>query len=308
MSKEESSEKLEKIEVYYSVLDLLKRSWPTPLVRLESFGDVWAKLEFYNPLSRSIKDRVALYMIENLKGKCRRILDATSGNYGIALSILGKLYGIDVTILLPRRVERYVKTILKILGARYIETDIEINNEDMIKLCRELADRFEACFTDQFENDLNPEAHYIYTGRELVKQLKTISKKPDIFIAAIGTSGHICGIGRALKEEFPNIKIIGVACREDDHIPGMKPIKAGPRWINIVDHVFEIGLKDAVKGVIELARKEGLLVGLSSGAVIAALEHAMNTFGRDLTYVLVFPDDVFKYVDSIEKMISNVEL
>ncbi len=308
MSKEDSSEKLEKIEVYNNVRELLRKSWPTPLVRLESFGDVWAKLEFYNPLSRSIKDRVALYIIERLKSRCRRVLDATSGNYGIALSILGKLYGIEVTILLPRKVERYVKTILKILGTEYVETDIEINNEDMIRLCRELADKYEACFADQFENELNPEAHYVYTGKELVKQLKTISKKPDILIAAIGTSGHICGIGRALKEEFPDIKIVGVACKDDDHIPGMKPIRARPRWINMVDHVVEIGLKDAVRGVIELARREGLLVGLSSGAVIAALENIMNTFGKDLTYVLIFPDDVFKYVDSIEKVLDSAKL
>ncbi|NPB00739.1 MAG: cysteine synthase family protein [Crenarchaeota archaeon] len=309
MSKDEEPEKVrENTEVYYSVHDLLRKRRPTPLVRLETFGDVWAKLEFFNPLSRSIKDRVAGYIIENLKTRCSRILDASSGNYGIALSILGRLYGIDIIVLLPRRVEKYVKTILKIVGARYVETDIEINNEDMIKLCRELADKYEACFADQFENDLNPEAHYISTGKELVRQLKTISKVPDVFIAAIGTSGHICGIGRALKEEFPNIKIIGVTCREDEHVPGMKPVKARPRWIDVVDQIIEVGLKDAVRGVVKLARREGLLVGLSSGAVISALETVMNMLGRDLTYVLVFPDDVFKYVDSIERLIEDMDL
>ncbi len=308
MSEESSGKRVENLEIYESVHDLARRAWPTPLVRLRSYGDVWAKLEFYNPLSRSIKDRVALYIVEHFKNRCKKLIDATSGNYGIALTILGKLYNLDVKILLPRKVERYVKTILRVLGAKYVETDIEINNEDMIKLCKEHADREEACFTDQFENILNPEAHYVYTGKELVKQLKSISKRPDIFIAAIGTSGHICGIGRALKEEFPDIKIIGVTCRENDHIPGMKPISAGPKWVDIVNDVVELGLKDAVRGVVKLARREGLLVGLSSGAVISALEVVMNRYGRDLTYVIVFPDDVFKYVDSIDKLLDDVDI
>ncbi|NPA23986.1 MAG: cysteine synthase family protein [Crenarchaeota archaeon] len=309
MSREENPQQDNgNLEIYESVLELAKRHRPTPLVRLRTFGDVWAKLEFYNPLSRSIKDRVALYMIEHVRGRCRRVIDASSGNYGIALAVLGKLYGINVTVLLPRKVERYVKTILKILGAECIETDIEMNNDDMIRLCREVADRYEACFIDQFENTLNPEAHYLSTGRELVKQLKALSKAPDVLIAAVGTSGHICGIGRALREEFPNVKIVGVACRESDHIPGMKPLSARPRWIDAVDEIVELGIRDAVRGVVKLARSEGLLVGLSSGAVISALEKIIDRVGRDATYVVVFPDDVFKYVDTIDRLLSEVYL
>ncbi len=297
------------LRVYKNVKELIRGLWPTPLVRLESFGDVWAKLEFFNPLSRSIKDRVAYYIVERYKVKCRKILDATSGNYGIALALLSKIYGLDLTLLLPKRVEKYVKTILRVIDVNYIETNIELNNEDMIRKCEEVSQMLEACFINQFENPSNPEAHYLYTGREIVNQFKSISKKPDILIAAVGTSGHICGISRALKENFEDVKVVGVVCRADSHIPGMKPINAGIRWLDSVDYIVEVSLEDAVRGVIEVARREGLLIGLSSGAVVTVLERfAMEKFGRDKTYLLIFPDDIFKYIDTLDRVLSMLKV
>ncbi len=296
------------LRVFKSVREFARNAWPTPLVRLESYGDVWAKLEFFNPLSRSIKDRVAIHVVDRLRTSCKKLLDATSGNYGIALALLSKIYNLELKLLLPKRVEKYVKTILKILNIDYVDTELEINNEDMIRKCREIAEIYEACFIDQFENPINPEAHYVYTGREIVKQFKSISKKPDVMIAAVGTSGHVSGIARALREEFPDIKVVGVVCRTDSHIPGMKPLNAGIRWIDAVDMIVEMRLEDAVRGVVSVARREGLLIGLSSGAVIRALEDVvMRKFGEDKTYLVIFPDDLFKYVDTVEKILERLK-
>ncbi len=292
------------LNVFLDTLQLLEKFKPTPLVRLRSLGDVWAKLEFFNPLSRSIKDRVAYGMVRRaISQGVKHVLDASSGNYGIAVALLSRLLGIEATIVLPRRAEKSVRTILKVIGVNVIESSIEINNEEMINLCRELAEKLNALFLDQFENDANPEIHYETTGKEIVRQLKSINRKPQVFVAAMGTSGHITGIGRALREEFQNVKVIGVCPRIGEHIPGIKPRNTYMKWASeIVDDVVEVSLEDAVRGVVYMARHEGLLVGLSSGAVVYALiKHIMPRYGRDKTYVTVFPDDIFKYVHLLEK-------
>ncbi len=292
------------LNVFFDTLQLLERFKPTPLVRLRTLGEVWAKLEFFNPLSRSIKDRVAYGIIRRVVSRgIDHVLDASSGNYGIAIALLSRLLGIKATIVLPLRAEKSIRTILRVIGVDVVESDIEINNEDMIKLCRELAQKLGAVFLDQFENDVNPEIHYETTGKELVRQLRSINRKPQVFVAAMGTSGHIAGIGRALREEFPDVKIIGVCPRAGEHIPGMKPRNAYMKWASeIVDEVVEVTLEYAIRGVVYAARREGLLIGLSSGAVVYALaKYIIPKYGPDKTYVTVFPDDIFKYVHLLER-------
>ncbi len=295
------------LNVYTSVLELIEKFKPTPLVRLRSLGDVWAKLEFFNPLSRSIKDRVAYTIVKKLleRGE-KRVLDASSGNYGIALALLSKLFNIDLTVVLPSRTDRTILTLLKVIGVDVVVSPIEVNNVEMIKYCQELSKKLGKLFINQFENDANPEAHYAGTGNEIIKQLKALNKVPNVFVAAMGTSGHIYGIGRALREAFPDIKIVGVCPREGSHIPGIKPRSVYMKWASeIVDEVYEVSLEEAVKGVLHIARNEGLLIGLSSGAVVyALLKYVIPKYGHDKTYVTVFPDDLFKYIHIIERYLS----
>ncbi len=292
--------------MYESTLELVREIWPTPLVKLKSFGEVWAKLEFFNAISRSIKDRTAIYIIEAAKRLgAERILDATSGNFGIALTLLANLMKLKVTIVLPRRTSREVEVLLRLLGAEVIRAPYDVNDNLMIEYCRRLAERINALFTNQFESELNPEAHYYYTGKELATQLKVVNVKPDVLVAALGTGGHAAGIARALREAFGEVYVVGVVSKNTDYIPGIKSGDVYRKWRDQVNEICEVSLREAVSGVIEVARREGLLVGLSSGAIVYALERYLKfRLGHDKVYVLVFPDDLQKYL----KVISEVAL
>ncbi len=295
---EDGRKRLRELRVYESTLELLRGMWPTPLVKLRSFGEVWAKLEFFNAVSRSIKDRTAVHIIETVsKMGVKKIVDATSGNFGIALTLLANLLGLKVTVAIPRRTSREVEHLLRLLGAEVVRAPCEVNDHVMVSYCKKLAESIEAFFTNQFESELNPEAHYMYTGRELAEQLRAANVRPDVLVVALGTGGHAAGIARALRESFGDLYVVGVASSRLDYIPGIKPGDTYRKWRDSVNEVVEVSLRDAARGVIEVARREGLLVGLSSGAVVSALEHHVKPrLGADKVYVLVFPDDAQKYL------------
>jgi len=294
--------------MYPDTVSLLKDGWPTPLVRLRSEcregREVWAKLEFYNPFSRSVKDRPVWNMLRRVleAGEGRRVVyEATSGNVGIALAALCNVYGLKLKAFLPRNPPPVTVKLLKILGAEVVETDYETITPEFWRWVAELAEKEEALNLNQFENNANPEIHYETLANEIVEQLEAIGRKPDYVVAGIGTSGHIYAIYKRLRERYgESVKVVGVQPAPGSRIPGIKRVETKPKWLRNVElyALFDVSFEEAALGVIEVARREGLLVGLSSGAVYQAYKRLSAREGGG-TYVLVFPDDIFKYVDAV---------
>jgi len=254
----------------------------------------FAKLEFFNPFSRSIKDRAVFNMLFSaLDGLESDVLfEATSGNVGIAMASLSNVLGLRFRAYLPKPTPKATRVLLGVLGAEVVVTDFETINQEMVRFVKQEAEKAGAVNLNQYENENNFLAHYLTTAREIEEQLRSIGKKPDVLMAGIGTSGHIGGIGSYLKERY-GTRIVGVVPAKGEKIPGIKRLETGPKWIRIVDEVVEVTLEEAVKGVKEVARLNGILIGLSSGAVY----WAMKGLKPEGTTVLVFPDDGFKYVE-----------
>ncbi len=293
--------------VFLNPLELLVKNWPTPLLLLNSLSKdgyrVWAKLEFYNPFSHSVKDRPVWNMLRRAmeKGKVSdRLYEASSGNVAIALASLAAIHGLKFRAYLPAPTPSTTKTLIRVLGAEYVSTDYPTIGPEMIEYVAKLAEKDGATNLNQFHNDANYEAHYEYTGREIVEQLEAVGEKPSVLVAGIGTSGHIAAITRRLRERFgDDVKVVGVQPAPGSSIPGIKRLETQPKWINWirVDEVVDVPREEAIDEAINVARSEGLLVGLSSGAVVRAFKKIREKYGPG-TYVLVFPDDGFKYVEA----------
>jgi len=272
-------------------------------------GMYFAKLEFFNPFSRSIKDRAVFNMLMkaiergDING-VRKIFEATSGNVGISLAALSNVLGIEFRAYLPKPTPKATQILLKVLGAEVVMSDFEVIDPSMVEYVIEEAKKAGALNLNQFENEDNFDAYYRFTAREIDEQLKSIGKRPDIIIAGIGTSGHIGGMAKYFKERY-DTKIIGVVPAKGEKIPGIKRLETKPKWFFEVeiDEVVEITQKEAIEGSIQIARKEGLLIGLSSGAVVKAFEKIRDKYHG--TVVLIFPDDGFKYVDAFERYLSE---
>jgi len=273
-------------------------------------GMYFAKLEFFNPFSRSIKDRAVFNMLmkaierEDIDG-VRRIFEATSGNVGISLASLSNVLGIGFRAYLPKPTPMATQILLKVLGVEVVMTDFETIDPNMVEYVVEEARKARAANLNQFENEDNFEAHYLFTARKIDEQLKSIGKRPDIIIAGIGTSGHIGGIAKYFKKRYTT-KVIGVVPAKGEKIPGIKRLETKPKWFFKVeiDEVIEIIQREAIEGSIQIAREDGLLIGLSSGAVVKAFEKIHDKYLG--TTVLIFPDDGFKYVEVFEKYLSEV--
>lgn len=306
-----------KLRVFMNTLEMLPHIWPTPLVRLRSLStinhDAWAKLEFFNPFSRSIKDRTVWYMITRAIEKCiqcRKLYEATSGNVGIAMASISNILGIEFKAYLPETTPKLTINLLKILGADIEITRYHSITPEMIDMVKKIAEKHEALNLNQFINDNNFLAHYNYTAKELEMQLETINRNPPkAIIAGIGTSGHISALSKYFKEKYGDkVKIIGVIPRKGETIPGIKRIESKPKWLQeaIVDEIVEITREEAIRSVIDVARREGLLIGLSAGAVVTAYNVMKDIVGKG-TYVLMFPDDIFKYIDVVASYLENVD-
>lgn len=269
----------------------------------------FAKLEFFNPFSRSIKDRAVFNMLMKAKQRGEingrnKLFEATSGNVGIAMASLSNIFGVKFRAYLPRPTPKTTEILLKVLGAEVIRTDFETIDPTMVEFVKKEAEKSDAVNLNQFENEDNFEAHYKYTAREIDEQLKSIGKRPDVIVAGIGTSGHIGGIAKYFKERY-DTKIIGVIPAKGEKIPGIKRLETKPKWVPKVriDEVVEITQKEAVEGCMRIARGDGLLIGLSAGAVVKALEKVRERYNG--TAVLIFPDDGFKYVEAFERYFSE---
>lgn len=293
-------------------MSLLIDNWPTPMVMLETESDekkeVWAKLEFYNAFSKSVKDRPVWNMLIRAleEGTLSNALEeATSGNVGISLACLSNIFGLKFTAYIPKPTPKATETLLKILGASVIRTEYQTIDRHFWTEVSKHASEIGATNLNQFENDANFEVHYEITAKEIIEQLEAIGRIPDFVIAGIGTSGHIAGISKRLKERYgEQVKIIGVQPAPGSSIPGIKRIETKPKWLSMVkiDEIIDVSWEEAVRGVIEVARREGLLVGLSSGAVFQAYKKLSEKEG---VFVLVFPDDGFKYAEHFEKYLKT---
>ena len=289
-----------------NVLDMIGN---TPMIKLNNIGNsnIYVKLEKYNPAG-SIKDRAVYYMVENLEknGLLKKgdvLVEATSGNTGIALSMIGSLKGYKVIIVMPETMSVERRTLMKAYGAKLILTDGSLGMKGSIeKMNKLLSENSNYISLKQFDNEYNPLAHYETTGVEIYNQVKDI----DIFVCGVGTGGTISGVGKYLKEQNPNIKVVAV---EPEGSPVISKNKKGSHKIqgigagfipknyneNVVDEVMTITDEESYKGVRIMAQKEGILVGISSGAnVYAALK--LCEMYPDKKIVTVAPDGIDKYM------------
>lgn len=292
--------------LYNNVLDLIGK---TPIVKLnniQSENNIFLKLEKYN-IGGSIKDRAVLGMIEDLmeSGDIKKgdtIVEATSGNTGIALSMIGKLKGLKIIIVMPSAMSKERRDLMKAYGADIILTGEGGMQASMDKASELISSNGSYKSLKQFENKSNPKKHYATTAIEIYEDIKNI----DIFVCGIGTGGTISGVGKYLKELNKDIKIIGV---EPESSPLISKGHSGPHKIqgiganfipknldmSIVDEIVTVKDEDAINTIKLLGEKEGILVGISSGANVYASMEIDKTFkGKNI--VTISPDGIEKYL------------
>lgn len=296
-----------RLRVYESSLSLLYEDWPTPLVKLRSFSRegrrVYAKLEAFNPFSNSVKDRIAWSMIMEAmeEGQLGEILyEATSTNTGIALASIANVLGRKTRLFIPKTIQKVSDTILKALGAEVTRMPVSLTVE-AIGDVDAIAKRDKATHLNQFENDANFKVHLKYTARELDEQLSSIGVKPDYILGGLGTSGHMSAISIYFKSKYgKDVKVIGVQPASGEVIPGIRRVESGMKWIHLAefDEIIDVTRDEAIEGVLEVARREGLLIGLSSGAVFKAFKKIARESGN---YILIFPDSGYKYAEQLEE-------
>jgi cysteine synthase A len=288
--------------------DILEAIGKVPLICLGklSSGNVFAKAEYLNP-GGSIKDRVAKYIIETAlqDGTLKpgmTIIEATSGNTGIGLSLVGVQKGFRVVCVMPENVSEERKKIIQAFGGEVIFTPAEESLSGCLMKLREIihTDAGKYFVVNQFENPRNPEIHYLQTGPEIWQDT---GGQIDMFVAGIGSGGTLQGIGKFLKEMKPQVKIVAVEPRNSASLlgrePGLHVIQGiGDGFvpdvldINLVDVVITVSDEEAVETTRRLAKEEGLLVGTSSGANVCAALQMDNGRNRIVT---VLPDRAERY-------------
>lgn len=280
----------------------------TPLVRLKSMssGNVFGKAEFLNP-GGSVKDRVAKHIIEEAEreGKLKAgmtIIEATSGNTGIGLSLVGVQKGYKVICLMPENMSVERKKIIQAFGGEIIFTSASESLSGSLKKMQEMTEKEPENYfiANQFTNPHNPEIHYSQTGVEIWDDMKG---EVDIFVAGVGSGGSLQGIGKYLKEKNPDVKIVAVEPKNSAALlgrePGLHQIQGiGDGFIpdvldlEMVDMVFTVSDEEAIETTRRLSKEEGLLVGTSSGANVFVALHMDN--GRNKV-VTILPDRVERY-------------
>jgi cysteine synthase B len=302
--------------VYDSIVDLIPNpDNPSPMVRLGkrfngSTGfEILLKLEGFNPFG-SIKDRAALYLLRGTQLSDHQVLvEPSAGNTGIALAALANAQGTPIEIAVPDGTPEEKKTLLRFLGAELLEVEDELcplfpteGARGVVKsMVESAAYAGKYVSPNQYENDLNVEAHYRTTGPEIWNQT---GGQIDYFFAAFGTCGTITGVGKYLKERNPAVRIIGVEpARRQHHLSGIKkisdlPAEHEPKILDrsVVDEIIAVEDRDAYETGIRLARQEGIMVGPTTGALLhAALQTGATRQG---TAVVISPDNAMKYVSS----------
>lgn len=303
-------------KVVKSITELIGNTPMLELTGLEKShsleASVIAKLEYFNPCG-SVKDRVAKNMIENAEksGDLKPgsvIIEPTSGNTGIGLASVGVSKGYRVIITMPETMSAERRNLMKAYGAELVLTDGSKGMNGAIAKAEELAKEIPGAFIPgQFSNPSNPQAHFETTGPEIWEQT---GGNVDILVSGVGTGGTISGVGKFLKSKNPDIKIIAVEPESSPVLSGGKPgphgiqgIGAGfvPETLNteIYDEIVTVADSDAYQTGRELAKTEGLLVGVSSGAAVwAAVQTAKRLENRGKTIVAVLPDTGERYLST----------
>jgi cysteine synthase A len=287
---------------------ILKVVGNTPLIRLTklSSGNVYAKAEFLNP-GGSVKDRVAKYIIQAAEAEGNlspgmTIIEGTSGNTGIGLTLVGVQKGYRVVCVMPENVSEERKKIIEAFGGETLLTPAEESLPGCLKRLQEITEEDPAAYfvAGQFVNPHNPEIHYRETAVEIWKDM---DGDVDILVAGVGSGGTLQGIGTYLKEMNPNVKIVAVEPKNSAALlgrePGLHQIQGiGDGFVpdvldvNLVDMVFTVTDEEAIETTRSLSREEGLLVGTSSGANVFAALHVDN--GRNKV-VTILPDRAERY-------------
>ncbi len=299
------------LRVYSDITQLIASPEnPTPLVRLNRINpnkdsQIYLKLERYNPFG-SVKDRIACEMLKALEIGERTVVEPSSGNTGIALACVANALGVSIEIAVPEKIPDEKKIMLRFLGAKVTEADDALcplfpteGARGLVNaLIQSPATKDSYISPNQYENELNVQAHYRTTGPEIWQQTQG---KINYFFAGFGTCGTITGVGRYLKEQNPEVKIIGVEPSSPNHkLPGMKRITGlDEQYIpsildrSVIDDTVEVTDEDAYRTAIELARKDGIPVGPTTGAILYVALHYAK-LDRGLA-VVISPDDAFKY-------------
>ena len=301
--------------IYKGTIELIGNTPLVEAVNLEQAHDLQAtlliKLEYLNPAG-SVKDRIAKSMLEDAEqsGKLHIgsvIIEPTSGNTGIGLAAIAAAKGYRVILTMPETMSVERRRLLSAYGAELVLTPASKGVKGSIRKANELAEQLHAFVPSQFSNPYNPKSHYETTGPEIWADT---DGKIDVFVAGVGTGGTISGTGRYLKEKNPNIQIVAVEPAGSpvlsDGIPGRHKIQGiGAGFIpetldmEIYDEILTVTDDDAYQACRELARREGVLCGISSGAALsAAKELAVKPAYQGKTIVALFPDGGERYLSS----------
>ena len=302
-------------KIAQSLVELIGK---TPLLELSKVekdqqlkARVLAKLEYLNP-GRSVKDRVGYALIEQaekqgLLGRNTVIIEPTSGNTGVGLALVAARRGYKLILTMPDSMSIERRTLLRSLGARLVLTPAHEGMPGAIRKAQELASQTDAFIPQQFANEANPEVHRQTTAKEIWEDT---DGKVDIFVAGVGTGGTVTGVGEVLKQLNPKVKVVAVEPYDSPVLSGGKPgphklqgIGAGftPQVLNteVYDEVFRVKNEDAFNASRLLAKTEGTLVGISSGAAAhSAIEIARRPENAGKTIVVLLPDTGERYLST----------
>ncbi len=277
----------------------------TPLVELPGLSPrpgvrLLAKLEGLNPTG-SVKDRIARALLADLEvsGQLRpgkTILEASSGNTGIAMAMLARRHGHRLTVVLPDNVTQERRQVLTLYGAEIVESPGELGSNGAIALARRMVAQDDGyVMADQYANPANPRAHYETTGPEILAACPEV----DVFVAGLGTGGTLMGAGRRLREANPAVRLIAAEPMPGEQVQGLRSLADGfvPEILDptLLDGRYLVSNADAIRGLRALLEREGILGGVSSGAVLVAARRVAETMDRG-TLVLLLADGGWKYL------------
>ena len=300
-------------KIYHSILDTIGE---TPIVKLKNMttdemAQIYVKLESFNP-GGSVKDRIALRMIEDAEknGKLKpgmMIIEPTSGNTGIGLAMVGAAKGYPVTLVMPETMSIERRKLMQAYGANLVLTPGADGMKGAIAEANRLAEEKDGFVPAQFDNPANPKVHEETTAKEIVNAFE--KNGLDAFVAGVGTGGTITGVGNELKRMYSNIKIYAV---EPEESPVLEGGQSGPHKIqgigagfvpsilniNIYDKVLPVKSNDAMETAREIAKKEGILVGISSGAALFAAIEMAKKMTSDQKVLVLLLDNGERYLST----------
>lgn len=300
-------------KIYNSILETIGE---TPIVKLgrmakEDMAQIYVKVESFNP-GGSVKDRIALRMIEDAEktGKLKpgmTIIEPTSGNTGIGLAMVGAAKGYPVTLVMPETMSVERRKLMQAYGANLVLTPGPDGMKGAIAKANQLAEENAGFVPEQFDNPANPKVHEETTAKEIVNAFE--KNGLDAFVAGVGTGGTITGVGNELKRMYSDIKIYTVEPEESPVLEGGQP---GPHKIqgigagfvpsilntNIYDAVLPVNASNAMETAREIAKKEGILVGVSSGAALFAAIEVAKKMNSDQKVLVLLPDNGERYLST----------